>query len=482
MENQTRLAEYDLQLPPPVFRAETLSGDVSNIYSGAAEFTRDELIAKIEAQHGAFGEGVDRARLGFWRAAVSNSSLDSYFTRMGKSSLRNYAMDATNPTVSFQNSHRHNELPVGRSVIGQFVESGNVPQGMNAADFFPTVIVDFYSNRDLKLGDVSVEQFLLGVESHVIKDVSIGFKEGENFQYTCSICNENYWSYECRHVAGVEYAVSDNPNADPTDATTERKLCFVWIENARLSEVSAVYDGATTNAMIIKAEREVRAGRLDNATRTFLERRFRFRADSKTWIAGHKPDESEISETENSNNREVKNSMSEQNPQGGGNAAVVNHEPAIRALAKQMNIEGAETASIEIVLDRVGSTFAATQAKATNFDTFRDAEIESVVAERIAAEGDTFDAEGQKTFRAMLSNCDVSMIREFGKTYKVKADARFPNGRQSGEGAADATETGGAADAGNTDADDKTRSNTGDDSEIPSVLRTMSPHKLRGGV
>lgn len=478
-DNQIRLAEFDLQLPPPVFRAETLSRDVSNVYSGATDFTRDQLIAKIESQHGAFGSGVVLDRIGFWRAAVSNSSLDSYFTRMAKSSLQNYAMDASNPTVSFQNSHRHNELPVGRSVVGQFVESGNVPQGMNAADFFPSVVVDFYSNRDLQLGDVSVEQFLLGVESHVIKDVSIGFKEGENFQYTCSICNENYYSWECRHIAGREYALADNPNADPTDSSADLKLCFVWVENARLSEVSAVYDGATTNAMIIKAEREVRAGRLDNATQTFLERRFRFRADSKTWIAGHKtPDNSEISETEN-NNREVNNFMANENAQGGGNGAgtVVDLTPQIRAFAKDLNIDGAETASVEMLIERMRSAFNQNKTAADKFDEYRSAEIETVVANRIAAEGDDFDKTAQDSFRSMLKTCDVSMIREFGKNYTAKADERFPNGRKSADEAA-----AGDGDKGDGGEQERGEGDGNEQDDLPALFRTVPAQKVRGGV
>lgn len=443
--SDTNLANFELTLPPKVFTARTMSRAVADSYANVQEFDRDKLIERITEEHGSL-DGIDIDRIGFWRAAISNSSLDSYFTRMAKSSLQNYAADASSPTVAFQNSHRCFELPVGRSVVGQFVDA---PSGTSqsasreSADLFPAVIVDFYSHRDLQLGEVSVEQFLLGVKTHVIKDVSIGFKEGEGFRMTCSICGDDYYDWHCQHIAGMEYAVPAGTSGvvDPTDGDEPQKqLCFVWVENARLSEVSAVYDGATTNAMIIKAEREARAGRLDRTVETYLERRYRFRRDVKTWIQGADralpQSETDNGDAPNSTrSSETMNGLS-QVPEGAASGQVIDTvTPAFRALALAMTLSVTAEATRAEIEAQILETSRTNAKKAAAFDAFRTAEIELAMQEKIRAEGDTFDADAQQRTRTMLEAIDnIDTIREFRSEWKAKGDVRFAGGRSSTEG------------------------------------------------
>ena len=169
--------------------------------------------------------------------------------------------------------------------------------------------------------------------------------------------------------------------------------------------------------------------------------------------------------------------MNDNNPQGGGNGSnstVVDLTPTVRNFAKELGIDGAETASVEMLFERMRSAFSANKTAVEQFSTFRNAEIEQVVAQRVAAEGDKFDAESQKTFRSMLSNCDIATIREFGKQWSDKADARFPNGRTSDNGDEQTKE-----DEDKSGEGDDTRSN---ESDIPAVLRIVPPSRLRGGV
>ena len=65
-------------------------------------------------------------------AEISNDSVDSYFTRMHESSLRNYAADAL-AGVSLQNSHRHNELPFGRSLYGLYEDRADAGRVLHGA-------------------------------------------------------------------------------------------------------------------------------------------------------------------------------------------------------------------------------------------------------------------------------------------------------------------------------------------------------------
>src|SRR4051812_2872113 len=124
------LQKFGLVLPPMRFNAKAFPGMTADRAVNAAagllglkSYDRKGLIAQVEATHGVFDSTMDLERLAFWRALISNSSIDSYFTRMARNSLNYYAADAADPTVGFQNSHRHNELPVGRSVTGQLIET-----------------------------------------------------------------------------------------------------------------------------------------------------------------------------------------------------------------------------------------------------------------------------------------------------------------------------------------------------------------------
>lgn len=453
------LIKYDLPMPTMRFNAKPIAPNSAlarsvGTLAGLQDFSRENLIAKIEGVHGKFDASIDVERIAFWRALISNSSIDSYFTRMAKSSLKYYSADSGNPTVSFQNSHRHDEFGVGRSVIGQLIETGTPPADMTADEYFPAVVTDFYSHRDLQLGDVSVEQFLLGVNTYIVKDVSIGFKENYGleaatnpFQYTCNICRQDYFGWDCRHIAGAMYEMGESADSDPTDSEESREvMCVAWVENARLSEVSAVYDGANTNAMILKAEREARAGRLDADVKTYLERRFRFRrSDSKLWTGAEfidsKPDEAEArankeaatGKTEGAEkNKKVRtNKMDGDEKTETTNTFEVLISPKLRETARNMGLEVKEQTAQELV-NEISSRAAALTTKANAYDKLREQSIETVIKERIAAEGEKFDATKQAGVRSMLGNFEkVEDILEYGEPWRTAADERFSQGRKT---------------------------------------------------
>lgn len=446
------LAKYDLPMPPMRFNAKPFGGDSSVLRAGATltglqQFSRENLIAQIEAVHGKFDEDVDTERLAFWRAMISNSSIDSYFTRMAKSSLTYYAADLESPTVSFQNSHRHDELGVGRSVRGQLITAGTTPEGLLDSDYFPVVVADFYSHRDLQLGDVSVEQFLLGMKTNIIKDVSIGFKEnygrdavGAPTQYTCNVCREDYFGWECRHVAGVEYEVpieGINPNGDPTeDVAVEMVMAVAWIENARLSEVSGVYDGATTNAMIIKAEREVRAGRLPHDTEVYLERRFRFRRSTSKLYAGAEFQQNGETEKTNTGTPEYSKERKTMETEDTKKTPPVDASlPKLRETARNLGLEPKDDATAPDLITTINARAVEYATKAKAYDTLREAAVETAVKARVRKEGATnFDDAAQAKCRRMLGNCEsVEDINEFTAEWTTVADEKFGAGRSTTE-------------------------------------------------
>jgi hypothetical protein len=188
----------------------------------------------------------------FWLAEISNDNLDSYFSRMHDSTLKHFARDATKG-VSFQNSHRWRELGLGQSLAGAFLEDGDRHR----------VEASFYTVPGLRLNELDTDEFIAGVRSGIVRDVSVGFHGGE---IRCGICGgelfAGWFGYfgECKHVPGLKYEVDG-----------KKTIAVAWHHNSELSEVSAVYDGATPDAGILKAQLMAEAGRLTPEEARYLE-------------------------------------------------------------------------------------------------------------------------------------------------------------------------------------------------------------------
>ena len=218
-----------------------------------------DLLAMIAARH-AFDEAILAERPPFfWLAEISSNRLDAYYTRMAPTTLRNFAIEAAEG-VTFQNSHRFMELGLGRSLTGTYEEAGDVAR----------VLAEFYTVPGLRLSGVGTDDFIAGVRSGLVHDVSVGFYGG---QFRCSLCGRDMLrDWDCWHVPGMMYDVRD-----PLGNVTGQEMAIAWVEDAHLSEVSAVYDGATPGAAILKAQQEAEAGRLRAGQVTLLEARYRIR-------------------------------------------------------------------------------------------------------------------------------------------------------------------------------------------------------------
>lgn len=384
-----------------------------------------EAFAIVKANH-AVDDDLTEADFFFWRAVISNSRLDSYYTRMAENSLRRYAKDATDG-VSFQDSHKTFVLPIGRSFNGIFEAEGN------PAEEFPRVIADFYTVRGLKLGDVSTDDFIKGVKVGIAKDVSIGFKEAEGFQYTCSICGLDLFDYDCRHIPGVEYDVSENAQEDPSNNDgNARALCFAWVENAALSEVSAVYDGATPSAMIVKATREMRAGRMRSDVAQFLERRFRInlRADDKSTVRGFNNQQEKESEEMSVKTNQNNNNADEQNREEGqtGQPPIFD-SIEVRNVALRLGLAGVDAnTSLPDALRKLEAEVVSLRKDAEIGREAKSALIEETIVEEVRAFGNDVNKEDS---RATLNVLSMSQIRNMRDKFKRIADAEFPKGRQS---------------------------------------------------
>lgn len=197
-----------------------------------------------------------------WPMEISNDRLDAYWTRMDpETTLPNYARDATEG-VAFLAGHNTRALPFGYTYDGQVeLDGGQV-----------RVVAHGYTFPGLELGGVRTSDFIAGIQRKLIRDVSIGFTGGE---WICSICGRDMLTdWDCWHWPGVMYE-ENQPGEPGTAGTTVEVRCTALIRDAHLSEVSAVFDGATPNAMILRAVRAIGEGRVTRVQRFSLERLYR---------------------------------------------------------------------------------------------------------------------------------------------------------------------------------------------------------------
>lgn len=207
----------------------------------------------------------------FSAAEISSGRVDAYFTRMAKSSLKNYAKDADRG-VAVLPGHDHHALPYGYSLRGQYFEpSATDPESGR-------VVAHAYMIPGLNLSGLNTADVIDGIKAGIIRDVSIGFYGGE---YICNICGMDMLrSWDCWHWPGMEYAIGDDgydPATGKKNPKAETKLCIADVENAGLSEFSHVYDGATPNAMILRAQFAITEKLIKPDVVAVLEQRYRHR-------------------------------------------------------------------------------------------------------------------------------------------------------------------------------------------------------------
>ena len=168
----------------------------------------------------------------FFKAEISNTNLDSYYSRMDISTLQNFAKDASNG-VMLQDSHDYRKLGYGQSFSGLFEEE--------------RVLAEFYTVPGIRFGGshsfATTDDFIRAVETAIVRDVSVGFHGGREI---CDICGLSMWSWECPHFPGKSYIITDEDGEERVVVAT------YTIYDARLAEVSVVFDGATPQAQIIR--------------------------------------------------------------------------------------------------------------------------------------------------------------------------------------------------------------------------------------
>lgn len=368
----------------------------------------------IDDERANLPEGVEDAYT--FHIEASNLNLDAYYTHMTRKTLTAFARGAADG-VQFLDSHNSRNLGYGRSFGGRVkVDSErqprfDVPDGVELAIQPPSqyayALLDIYTVPGINfaggLSYASTDDFIRAVNSGLAADVSVGFYGG---LWRCDICGNDYRDYRaCTHFAGRIYPAGDSGE--------RRVLSTVSIDGAQLAEVSAVYDGATPNASILKARSMAQGGKLDRDTKEFLEVRYqldipRGRIFPATWY------------TENENTQEER---------------IMDYEKIVQDIRSVLAETGADE-TLEAV-EQVRWLAAQVRDLAPLADdgrTYRADLITAALAEGVRAFGQDFN---QEQYKALLERSGLNEIKLMTNDWRGIAAKRWPAGRQSN----DASET-----------------------------------------
>jgi hypothetical protein len=250
----------------------------------------------------------------------------------------------------------------------------------------------------------------------------------------------------------------------PGNGTVQRVLCTADVEDAHLSEVSAVYDGATPGASVLKAVQEAEAGRMKPEIAEMI--RFRFRqfdlsvltTASRRFFPGHTPTDEEDRQTMRTQADETTaggvavDGTGAESGQGDGDGAregggaataealsitsetVTAHAPILRALLTEAGIPEAEGDRQLDVMARVRQLVDA----AKDGVAYRRDLIVEALREGVRANGAGFN---QDAYRRTLEASDLETVKLMRDDWARQARERNPGHRQTVDSAARVGET-----------------------------------------
>jgi hypothetical protein len=353
-----------------------------------------------------------------FRAVVSNSQVDSYFTRMAESSLRNYAADAE-AGVSLLSGHDHRSIPLGRSFGGRYIGPG----GNGTA----RVEEDFYILRGLNVSGTSTDDFIASIRGGVARDVSIGFHRERR---VCSICGADWLrSPDCIHWPGMEYPVLKNGKP-----SGETQIAYLWVEDAHQAEASIVFEGATPDCMVLKARQMDAAGLIKRDVAAVLEQRYRIRLPGAqpTW-AGHRDAAQEDPMPEETTSTLGDQEQPNPEPETETPPAAPTEPDGTRtviAAARQALVDAGQEAGTELVagIRQLAQENARLRPLADDGRAYRTDLIAEALAEGVRAQGEGFAAD---TYRSLLETAPLATVKRFRDDWKALGDQVFRGGRQT---------------------------------------------------
>lgn len=355
----------------------------------------------------------------FLRTEISNNSLDWYYTHMLTDSLRNYADDAESG-VGLQDSHSPFRLGYGRSLFGAYHSEPGHPPGwdrrarrgageaqlaVSPPDQYERTVSVAHIIPGLRFNSntyASTDDFIAAIQGGTVEEISIGFAPG---RMTCDICGGNYFSWSsCPHLAGFSYEIERNEQQ-------QNLLCTVGIGDSHLTEYSAVYAGATPNAVVVrKAQDGVEDGLVTSKQAAVIEQRYRVALPlARAWPGFSNP--MVLSTIEETTEESEENTME--------------FEEQVNAILSETNAPGDEP--LERLRWLVAEN-ARLQPLAEQGEQYRADLIEQALAEGVRAMGETFPRE---TYDRMFEGATIEHIKRVRDAWAAQARKLFSAGRKT---------------------------------------------------
>lgn len=348
----------------------------------------------------------------FVRADASNRRLDAYNTKMAESTHRLFAEGAIDG-VSILNSHNSRSLGFGQSFDGRYIAGSQ-----------QRVEIDFYVQRGLRLNEVANDDLIDALRGGSVRDVSVGFIPG---WYRCGLCDTRMLNFygmavpECGHWPGNEYPVSEK------DPSKGMRTAFAWVEDARLSELSIVYDGATPGAQItdVKVRQLIDEGYAPPERVIELwEQRYQTALPRPARSFGGAdipaPVKEERMELTAEQIAAVRLALTET-----GAAADADVPAAVRALVDEVKGLRGLRAEVER-LQPFEAECTRLRPLADEGRQYRADLVESAVTEGKRALGEAF---AEETYRGLLEAAPVETVKRMRDDWKAVGDKQFPGGR-----------------------------------------------------
>jgi hypothetical protein len=335
-----------------------------------------------------------------FEGVCSNDRLDSYFTKMHETSLRNYSGNLQQGVPLLPN-HDISQFPIGRSY-------NSTLENME-------VLANWYMTRNTVINGVNTNDTIRAIKAGILKDQSVGFG-GNEMWYKCSSCGRDMFDWECGHFPGLE---------DENGIRT-----FAWVMDASLREVSLVYKGATPGAYVTKAREYQKQGQLSERNILLLENAYSVRLDDGK-RSFYLPKNNEQKEDEQMGNQ-ARNSLLDD-----VRTAIRENKIEKAVIYDMLAEEGDPFRQPEDVALRneLGKDYSSVQAvrqlkkEAQTGRRYVADVIDQAVAARVKAQGDTFNAD---SYRSMLSmSADIDHIKDEIDSYERLAKQRFVGGRQT---------------------------------------------------
>lgn len=398
----------------------------------------DANLLDLAKQRGVLDPAVFDERVPFfWQNEISSTRLDAYFTAMdADTTLANFAADAADGRA-FLAGHNSRVLPFGYTLTGT----------KEIADGVTRVLADAYTFADLELGGVKTNDFIFGARAGILRDTSVGFYGGS---FICSICQRDMLrDWDCWHVPGFEYEVEESGSMGTRGAKV-MKLATARVTDAHLAEVSAVYDGATPGAAILKAEQQAEQGRIKPEQARILEARYRIHLPGVTHV--HRAATIQQAPADRVANAESvqpsEEPMSNQPQETQQPADEQRHGEGARTPAdEQRSADSALVAQARQALgnDDVMAAIRALRADnerlrplADDGHAYRTDLVTDALAEGVRAAGPEF---AEETYRALLKDAPLSTIKRMRDDWKAIANTLLVGGRQTVDEDQRATET-----------------------------------------